>query len=166
MVAYIVFTRERTRDQAELDTYSKKVSATLTGHAVTTRAYYGRQEVLEGAAVEGVVILEFPTFEEAKAWYDSPAYRKVRERARTTAPSSSKASNGEEFYERWRTLERRSGLLEGRYHKFGSHQEGQKQGHDHIPEEPCRYREAFTRAISCDAAKRHRASWNWGISPQ
>jgi uncharacterized protein (DUF1330 family) len=31
------------------------------------------------AAVEGVVILEFPTFEEAKAWYDSPAYRKVRE---------------------------------------------------------------------------------------
>jgi uncharacterized protein (DUF1330 family) len=26
-----------------------------------------------------VVILEFPTFEEAKAWYDSPAYRKVRE---------------------------------------------------------------------------------------
>ena len=121
MVAYIVFTRERTRDQAELDTYSKKVSATLTGHAVTTRAYYGRQEVLEGAAVEGVVILEFPTFEEAKAWYDSPAYRKVREhrsRARTTAPSSSKASNGEEFYERWRTLERRSGLLEGRYHQI------------------------------------------------
>ena len=37
------------------------------------------QEVLEGAAVEGVVILEFPTFDEAKAWYDSPAYREVRE---------------------------------------------------------------------------------------
>jgi hypothetical protein len=26
MVAYIVFTRERTRDPAELDTYSQKVS--------------------------------------------------------------------------------------------------------------------------------------------
>ena len=26
-----------------------------------------------------MVILEFPTFDEAKAWYDSPAYRKVRE---------------------------------------------------------------------------------------
>ena len=51
----------------------------MTGHVITTRAYYGRQEVLEGAAVEGVVILEFPTFDEAKAWYDSPAYRKVRE---------------------------------------------------------------------------------------
>ena len=79
MVAYIVFTRERTRDQAELDTYSQEVSASLTGHDVTTRAYYGRQEVLEGAALEGVVILEFPTFDEAKAWYDSPAYCKVRE---------------------------------------------------------------------------------------
>jgi uncharacterized protein (DUF1330 family) len=79
MVAYIVFTRERTRDQAELDTYSQKVPASLRGHAVTTRAFYGRQEVLEGAAVEGVVILEFPTFDEAKAWYDSPAYREVRE---------------------------------------------------------------------------------------
>jgi uncharacterized protein (DUF1330 family) len=79
MVAYIVFTRERTRNQAELDTYMQKVPASMTGHAVTPRALYGRQEVLEGAAVEGVVILEFPTFDEAKAWYDSPAYREVRE---------------------------------------------------------------------------------------
>src|SRR5262245_42695194 len=79
MVAYIVFTRERTRDPAELDTYSHRVSRSLPGNAVTTRAYYGHQEVLEGATVEGVVILEFPTFDEAKAWYDSPAYRKVRE---------------------------------------------------------------------------------------
>ena len=79
MVAYIVFTRERTRNQAELDTYSQKVSTSMMGHPITARAFYGRQEVLEGAAVEGVVILEFPTFEEAKAWYDSPAYRKVRE---------------------------------------------------------------------------------------
>ena len=54
MVAYIVFTRERTRDQEELDAYSQNVSASLTGYAVTTRAYYGRQEVLEGAAVEAV----------------------------------------------------------------------------------------------------------------
>jgi len=27
------------------------------------------------AAAAGVVILEFPTFEEAEAWYDSPAYQ-------------------------------------------------------------------------------------------
>jgi uncharacterized protein (DUF1330 family) len=79
MVAYIVFTRERTRNQAELDTYSQKASASMPGHALTPRVFYGRLEVLEGAGVEGVAILEFPTFDEAKAWYDSPAYREVRE---------------------------------------------------------------------------------------
>ncbi len=26
-----------------------------------------------------MAILEFPTFEEAKTWYDSPAYREARE---------------------------------------------------------------------------------------
>jgi hypothetical protein len=60
MVAYIVFTRERTRNQAELDTYLQKVPASMPGHAIMPRALYGRQEVLKGAAVEGVVILEFP----------------------------------------------------------------------------------------------------------
>ena len=39
----------------------------------------GRQEVLEGPASEGVVIVEFPALEAAKAWYDSPAYREARE---------------------------------------------------------------------------------------
>ena len=35
-------------------------------------------ESLEGAPVEGVVILEFPTFAEARAWYDSDAYKAAR----------------------------------------------------------------------------------------
>jgi len=35
--------------------------------------------VLEGPEIEGMVILEFPTFEAAKAWYDSPRYSEVRE---------------------------------------------------------------------------------------
>jgi uncharacterized protein (DUF1330 family) len=79
MAAYIVFTRESTRNAAELATYSQKVGDTLAGHPVTVLAAYGRQEVLEGPEVEGVVILEFPTFGEAQAWYNSPAYREVRE---------------------------------------------------------------------------------------
>ncbi len=68
-----------TRDASELATYSQNVGPTLAGHPVTVLAAYGRQEVLEGPEVEGVVILEFPSFDEAKAWYDSPAYREVRE---------------------------------------------------------------------------------------
>ena len=79
MAAYIVFIRESTRNAAELETYSQNVGDSLAGHPVTVLAAYGRQEVLEGPEVEGVVIVEFPSFDEAKAWYDSPAYRKVRE---------------------------------------------------------------------------------------
>ena len=79
MATYIVFTRESTRDAAELATYSEQVGGALEGHPVAVLAAYGRHEVLEGPDVEGVVILEFPSFDEAKAWYDSPAYRAVRE---------------------------------------------------------------------------------------
>ena len=79
MAAYIVFTREKTTNPAELETYSQKVGDTLAGHPVTVLAAYGRHETLEGPEVEGVVILEFPSLEDAKAWYDGPAYRQVRE---------------------------------------------------------------------------------------
>ena len=78
MAAYIVFIRESTHNAAELETYSQEVGATLAGHPITVLAAYGHHEVLEGPDVEGVVIMEFPSFDEAKAWYDSPAYHQVR----------------------------------------------------------------------------------------
>lgn len=79
MAVYMVFTREKTLDATEMATYSQQVGETLADHPIKILAAYGRQEVVEGPEVEGVVILEFPSFEAAKAWYDSPEYRKVRE---------------------------------------------------------------------------------------
>jgi uncharacterized protein (DUF1330 family) len=79
MAAYVVFIREGVTDPSELQVYSQKAPAAMVGHPVTPLAVYGRQEVLEGPVVEGVVILQFPSFDEAKAWYDSPAYREARE---------------------------------------------------------------------------------------
>ncbi|HTR60615.1 MAG TPA: DUF1330 domain-containing protein [Candidatus Binataceae bacterium] len=79
MAAYAIFIRESTRDPKELEIYSKAAPATLAGHKVTPRVVYGKHEVVEGPQIEGAVVLEFPTFEEAKAWYDSPAYREARE---------------------------------------------------------------------------------------
>jgi uncharacterized protein (DUF1330 family) len=79
MAAFVIFIRDKTKDQSEMDAYTPKAGASLAGHAVTIHAAYGRHEVLEGPPVEGVVIVSFPTFEEAKAWYDSPAYREARE---------------------------------------------------------------------------------------
>jgi len=79
MSAYIVFTRTKLFDAEEMAVYSKAVPATLEGHEVRILALYGAHEELEGPANDGSVILEFPTVEAAKAWYDGPAYREVRE---------------------------------------------------------------------------------------
>jgi len=79
MSAYAVFTRVRTIDAAELKAYNDAVAETFKGHNLKILAAYGKREVLEGPQLEGMVIVEFPSMEEAKAWYDSPAYRKVRE---------------------------------------------------------------------------------------
>jgi uncharacterized protein (DUF1330 family) len=78
MTAYIVFTRERMRDEAEFKTYSSKAGPSLAGHAAKPLVVYGKSETLEGAPIEGAVILEFPTLEAAKAWYESPAYAEAR----------------------------------------------------------------------------------------
>jgi len=77
--AYIIFTRERTLDQAELEIYWSKVAATLEGHPMKVLSGYGPHEVLEGDETEGVVMAEFPSMEAAKAWYNSSAYREARE---------------------------------------------------------------------------------------
>jgi uncharacterized protein (DUF1330 family) len=79
MSAYLVFTREKTLDRKELEIYWDAIGATFQGHAVKVLASYGAHVDLEGQTTEGTVIAEFPSMEAARAWYDSPAYRKVRE---------------------------------------------------------------------------------------
>lgn len=75
MAAYIVFMREKTLDRSALETYWQKAPPTLAGRPIKVLAAYGRHVTLEGPDVEGVVIAEFPTLEDARAWYDSPAYQ-------------------------------------------------------------------------------------------
>ncbi len=41
-------------------------------------AAYGTCETLEGAPIEGAVILSFPTMEAARDWYNSPEYTEAR----------------------------------------------------------------------------------------
>lgn len=79
MSAYLVFTREKTLDEAELKRYWEKIRTTFEGHEVKVLVNYGRFEVLEGNSVEGVVIAEFPSFEAAKTWYESPSYQRIRQ---------------------------------------------------------------------------------------
>jgi uncharacterized protein (DUF1330 family) len=79
MSAFIIFTRVKTLNAGEMQLYNDTVQETIKGHPVKLLAAYGRKEVLEGPESEGILIMEFPGMQEAKTWYESPAYRKVRE---------------------------------------------------------------------------------------
>ena len=79
MPALIVFLRERIRDKAEFDVYSGMAGKTMAGHTAKPLVVYNTCETLEGPPLEGAVVVEFPSMEAAKAWYDSPAYREARE---------------------------------------------------------------------------------------
>ena len=78
MSAYLIFTRQKTLDEAEMKIYWDNIRATFEGHQVKVLVNYGRLEVLEGDTVEGIVLAEFPSFEAAKAWYESPSYQAIR----------------------------------------------------------------------------------------
>ncbi len=77
MVAYVVFTREKMRDPDEYERYREQSRSVNASHPLKPLALYGKHEVLEGPAIEGAVILEFPTVEAAKTYYHSPAYQEA-----------------------------------------------------------------------------------------
>jgi len=55
--------------------------ASFQKHPATFLAIHGRQEVLEGPKNEDIIILilEFPSYEAALAWYHSPEYQAASE---------------------------------------------------------------------------------------
>ena len=78
MAAYMIFTRLKTTDQSEMDTYAGLAGGTLAGRPVTPHVRYGEQETLEGPSTEGTVIVSFPTKADALDWYNSPEYTAAR----------------------------------------------------------------------------------------
>lgn len=77
MSAYIVYVRDRITDPEEFKKYEESAPAASVGHPITPLAFYGAVETLEGTMVDGAVILEFPTFADAKATYDDPLYQEA-----------------------------------------------------------------------------------------
>ena len=61
----------------ELERYWSGIQATTKGHPIEVLAAYGKNEVLEGDPIEGIVIAKFPNVKAAKDWYHSEAYQRV-----------------------------------------------------------------------------------------
>lgn len=75
MSAFVIVWVEKTHDVDKIRAYRKAARPSLEGRPATPRVVYGRQSVVEGPPFEGVAMIEFPTFEEAEAWYHSPEYQ-------------------------------------------------------------------------------------------
>ncbi|MBA1145387.1 DUF1330 domain-containing protein [Mesorhizobium neociceri] len=77
MATYVIYIREQTHDQKELDIYANSVGTMLEKFPMQFLAANGRLEVLEGPAPEAVAIAKFPAIDAALAWYRSPDYQAV-----------------------------------------------------------------------------------------
>jgi uncharacterized protein (DUF1330 family) len=64
------------RDPERYKDYIQAATPTVAAHGGRYVARGGRAEKLEGdAPVNRVVVLEFPNYEQAKGWYESPEYQ-------------------------------------------------------------------------------------------
>ncbi len=85
MAAYVVVEIE-VQDQGRYETYKQMVPASLAAYGGRFIIRGGRVESLEGEWTPGrIVILEFPTVEQAKAWWSSAEYAEAKGLRQATA---------------------------------------------------------------------------------
>lgn len=80
MPAYIITLRKGpVRDPEAMAEYQRRTRAMGKNPKLTPRVIYGATEALEGEAPDGTILLEFPTMEDARAWYHHPDYQAAAE---------------------------------------------------------------------------------------
>ncbi len=78
MPAYLYALRKGpVKDAQAMAEYQRRTRAMTATFDMTPRVVYGEVQVLEGSAPDGVILLEFPTVEEARAWYENPEYQEA-----------------------------------------------------------------------------------------
>ncbi len=78
MAAYLIAQIDVT-DPETFERYRERVPATIAAHGGKYLVRGGAMEVLEGSwAHPRVIVLEFPSMAQAKAWYDSDDYRDLK----------------------------------------------------------------------------------------
>jgi uncharacterized protein (DUF1330 family) len=80
MSAYFLFIREDApTDPAAMETYGAinraNAGTYVEKHGIKPLSVYAETEAFEGEAPDGVILLEFPSMEHARAWYVSPEYQ-------------------------------------------------------------------------------------------
>ncbi|WP_165087904.1 DUF1330 domain-containing protein [Neisseria yangbaofengii] len=78
MTAYVVFIRDKMKDQAAYDGYLQAAVPTLAPFGGEILAANGAHEAFEGADCDGSVVLRFPDMASARAWYTSAEYEQFK----------------------------------------------------------------------------------------
>ncbi|HCM75652.1 MAG TPA: DUF1330 domain-containing protein [Cytophagales bacterium] len=79
MKGYCLFDNVEVHDLAKLEMYKEKVAPLVAKYEGTYAVLGGRFRVVEGTwAPTYLVMIEFPSYEKAEAWYFSEAYAQVK----------------------------------------------------------------------------------------
>ncbi|HSE59011.1 MAG TPA: DUF1330 domain-containing protein [Nitrospiraceae bacterium] len=78
MSAYAVAIIRETRFGPEIKEYLERIDETLSPYAGKFRVHGGPYYPLEGAWSGDLVMIEFPSLEQATLWYHSSAYRAIK----------------------------------------------------------------------------------------
>lgn len=85
MAAYVIANVHIT-DEAGYAVYREMVAPTIEAHGGCYLVRGGRAEVLEGSdAVGRVIVVEFPSYEQALSWYESDEYALAKSQRREAA---------------------------------------------------------------------------------
>lgn len=78
MPAYIIVLRKGpVRDPEAMAEYQKRTREIKGDFKLVPRVIYGATEALEGTPPDGTIVLEFPSMDDAKAWYNNPQYQEA-----------------------------------------------------------------------------------------
>ncbi|RRN58622.1 DUF1330 domain-containing protein [Pseudoxanthomonas sp. SGNA-20] len=78
MTAYAVAVIRETRFCDEIKEYLQRIDDTLAPFSGKYRVHGGPYQPLEGSWSGDLVIIEFPSMELARSWYESEAYQAIR----------------------------------------------------------------------------------------
>jgi uncharacterized protein (DUF1330 family) len=76
--AFAVAVIDETRFGPEIKQYLEEIDATLTPFDGKFRVHGGPYEEYEGNWASDLVVIEFPTIEQARSWYQSSAYARIK----------------------------------------------------------------------------------------
>ncbi|GAA3153999.1 DUF1330 domain-containing protein [Streptomyces rameus] len=77
MPAYAIAHLQEAAPHPEIAEYIERITATFEPYGGRFLVHGAQHEVKEGHWPGHVVVISFPTIDEARAWWDSPAYQEI-----------------------------------------------------------------------------------------